>query len=190
MKSIRQQVNEWIDEEELPSRPGLKVLRSSASHFDPCEGMDEDDREAYWEFISWFISREHLALLSLPVPVAVGFTPIEPNDAISFPFGSMDFERKSSFKAYSWRLKMIFDRVKDLAETHSCISQEQGKRNIFRRYQELVEREFRDKALQLLETYTKYPQWTDKDKVFKRIQEYNAHIGKCKAIWRDFAYRP
>lgn len=185
---ISEQVDQWILEDEMPVGPGLKVIRQSAGHFDPCEGMDEDDREAYWEFINWYVNREHLSLSSLPTPV-FGKCFIEPDDAISFPFGSIDFQRNDGFNAKNWKLNKIFDRVKDLAEMHSCLSTEQGRQNTFDRYKNLVEREFRDKAVLWLETFQKYPQWVNKAQMLEKIGECNAHIRKCKAIWRKHAYR-
>jgi len=72
---------------------------------------------------------------------------------------------------------------------HSCISHEEGKKNVHRRFINLVENEFRNKALILLETYKKYPQLINKEKAFKRIVELNSNIGKCKNIWQKYAYQ-
>jgi hypothetical protein len=57
-----------------------------------------------------------------------------------------------------------------------------------RRYEILVQNEFRDKAILLLETYKKYPHLVNKEKLLERIAELNSRIRKCKRIWKEHAF--
>ena len=55
-------VNSWIAEEELPTRANLKVIRQ----FDDLYPEDEEERQAYFDFIRWAMTCEHLAILDIP----------------------------------------------------------------------------------------------------------------------------
>jgi hypothetical protein len=61
-KEIGEIVDSWIAQEELPRRANLKVIKS----FDPYEGMDLDEVEAYLEFRGWYMAKDHTVLLSIP----------------------------------------------------------------------------------------------------------------------------
>jgi hypothetical protein len=106
-------------------------------------------------------------------------------------FNTMDFERTHPhrFDKYAYRLEKIYERVHDLALLHSSISNEQGKKNIHQRFRSLVEKEFRDKALMLLETHRRYPHLVNKEKLFNEITEQNRRIRKCNDIWKKLAYQ-
>ena len=179
-------VDSWIAEEQLPARATLQKLK----WFDQYEGMDEDEIEAYKEFRRWFVNKELDLLNMIPKQDKDDFyIPFEDDDAISFAFGSMDFRRMiPTFKKYQYKLKMIYARIKDLADTHSAISDQNGKDNTKKKYRGIVETEFRDNAKELLETYSKYPHQVNKNKQFDRIGMTNSKIRKCKDIWNEYAY--
>ena len=190
LEQIRKTVDSWIDEEEYPTRAHLKVERTSARYFNPCDDMEDEEAEAYWEFIYGIVLREHSMLLGIPKPEALDFWTVELDEFgnnIS-AFNTQDYERLHPFNKYQWKLNKIYDKVKDLAVTYSCLSNEEGKKNIHQRYINLVQNEFRDKALTLLGYYNRYKVWIDKNKLVERIEELNRKIGKCKKIWRDNAY--
>ena len=121
---IGEQVDSWIAEEQLPARATLQKLKG----FDQYEGMDEDEIEAYKEFRRWFVNKELDLLNMIPKQDKDDFyIPFEDDDAISFAFGSMDFRRMiPTFNKYQYKLKMIYARIKDLADTHSAISDQNG----------------------------------------------------------------
>ncbi len=151
MKQIEtsQQVDEWIAEEELPSMPWLKEKEPAFKCL-----FDEDkqfagkelelENQAYWEFISWNMSREHLVLLSIPKPELKNdfFLPIETDDSNSFAFSSADYKRLHGieFNMEAWQTRQLFERVKDLAQTYSVIvtMPEIGRRNTLRKFLQLV----------------------------------------------------
>jgi len=187
-------VGSWIDEEDVPPRADLKIIRTSAQYFDPCEGMDEDEREAYWDLVHWAVTREHAMLLSIPKPQNEhDFWTVELDEFGNnvSAFNTMDFERlyPDRFNKYHYKLRKIYEQVMDLAITHSCISNEQGKKNTKKRFIHLVENEFRDRAVMLSETYKKYPVWMNKEKLLKEIAELNNRIRTCKEIWQKWAYQ-
>lgn len=183
-EQIKRNVEVWILEEDLPMRAGLKVLKG----FDPYEGMDENEIEAYWDFINWYLSQEHLALTSIPKQESDFWTVEldELGDNVS-AFNTHDFERLHPFNKYHYKLKKIYEKMKDLAITHSCISNEEGRKNTRQRFVNLVEKEFSDEGKMLLDTYKRYPQWVNKYKLFERIEEINSKVRKCKSIWRKYA---
>ena len=53
---------ELIDVEELPVYPYLQPIRV----FDGLYPEDEEERQAYWDFIEWTMTRKHAVLLSVP----------------------------------------------------------------------------------------------------------------------------
>ena len=188
MNHISTQVDMWIAEEELPPHPHLRPIRE----FDGLYPEDEDERQAYFDFIHWAMSREHEVLLSIPKPVRE--TDFWAHDIDEFgndvsAFNTTDFKRlyPDLFNRYQYRLKKVFERVKDLAETYSCISQEAGRKNIHQRFKDLVDQEFRDQAKLLLKTYREHPHLVNKVKLFDRVAEANRHIRKCRQIWRTYA---
>jgi len=187
-KTIRYGEN-WIDENELPVSRLLKPIRKK----DDLYPKDEEERREYWDFIYWAMTREHAVLLSIPTQKDESnfcFSDFDELGNDVSAFNTMDFQRlcPDRFNKYHYKLKKVYEKVKDLALLHSCISYTEGKKNILQRYNNLVENEFRDKAKMYLETYKKYPYWVDKDKLIEKIAELNSRIRKCKRIWKENAY--
>ena len=58
-KEISEQIDSWLEVEDLPAKAGLKRIR----RFDDLYPSDEDERQAYWDFIKWSRQQEHLPLL-------------------------------------------------------------------------------------------------------------------------------
>jgi hypothetical protein len=185
---ISETVDSWIDEDEYPVRAGLKVERTSARYFNPCEGMNDEEAEAYWAFIYQHINRKNQVVMEVPQSAEFEFwPPIETDESLSFAFSSMDFQGNNMFNKYHYKLRKIYERVKDLAITYSCISDKDGKKNTYIKYTYLVENEFRDRAVMLRDTYKKYPAWVDKPKLIEEIKMLNSRIKKCKKIWQEYA---
>ncbi len=184
-EQIGEIVDSWIAQEEIPRRANLKVIKS----FDPYEGMDCEEIEAYLEFRSWYMAKDHIVLLSIPKPfVEKNFWP-EPDDAVTFAYGSVDFQRlRGDFDKYAYRIQKILDRVKDLAQSYSCISHDEGKKNIQARYEALVHREFRDKVIELAQAYHKNRLRMDYEVVRAKIKEQYSHIIKCEKVWKQNAF--
>ena len=79
------------------------------------------------------------------------------------------------------------ERVKDLAIMHSSISSPEGRFNTYQRYEELVDRKFRERMMTLVSRY----KWTEdaerKQWMKRRIAELNRRILECKKIWERYA---
>ena len=189
----KKNIDRWILEEDIPSRAGFKIERTAARYFNPCENMEGEEADAYWEFIYATMMKEHQILLSIPLPEPeYDFWPFEFDEDghnVSV-FNTIDFYRShpANFDKYHYRLKKIYEKVKDLAITYSCISDEEGRKNIRQRFIDLVEKEFRAEGMMLVETYNKYPQWVYKHKLFGRVEEIIRKIRKCKKIWKKYAH--
>lgn len=198
-QEISMQVDAWIDEEELPSRANLR-LESQANEaykgiVDPQTGeyilepMDEDEIEAYREHLHWFLTRDyHLIMTIQETRSDRWMQPHEPDEeeTLSFPFSSADYAKlhPDTFNKAAYRIKKIYERVKDLADTYAAVSHKIGKEHTHELYVNLIEKEFRDKAVMYLESYRQNPQWVDKQESSKRIRELNNHIRKCNEIWQ------
>ncbi|RJR23648.1 MAG: hypothetical protein C4582_05295 [Desulfobacteraceae bacterium] len=187
--AIGQTVDQWIHEEDLPPRANLKVIR----RFDGLYPQDEDEREAYWDFIHWFMTREHALILSIPKPRDVSdFWQVELDELghdVS-AFNTVDYARLHPFDKEAYRVKKIYERVKDLALLHSCLSDQEGRERMYRRFRRLVEDEVRDRAVTLLKKYQEDPQRFNKFQVFEQIAQLNRCIRRCNDIWRRWSAEP
>lgn len=174
------------DFEALPLSPFSKPIRA----FDGLYPEDEEECQAYWDFIHWAINSEHALLLSIPKQEnvyefwAIDFD-ISSND--SSAFNTIDYQRLNpdTFNKYHYRIKKIFEKIRDLAMLHSSISNPEGKKNTYQRYKNLVEKEFREPAKSLLATCNKNPKWVDKEKLIPKIAALNSKIRKSKHIWHE-----
>ena len=154
---ISRTVESWILEEDLPSRASLKPMRQ----FDGLVPEDDEERRAYWDFISWFMGQEHLTLQSLPKPEEGDFWPVELDESgndIS-AFNTEDFERLYPFDRYHWKVKKMCEKVRELAITHSCISDEEGRKNIKNRFLDLVTSDCKEKMMTFFEIWRQYAYW-------------------------------
>jgi len=145
----RKQVSETVDaliaEEQLPVSAGLKRIR----RYDLYTDMDESEIEAYWDFISWHLGQEHLLLLSIPKPEESDFWGADLDELGNneSAMNTHDFERLYPFNKYHYKLKKMCERVKDLALTHSCISDVKGRINIKNRFLNLVRSDCQEKKM-------------------------------------------
>jgi hypothetical protein len=186
-QEIGMQVDTWITEEDLPSRADIKPLKQENPAYlgiaDPATGewilepMDDDEIEAYREHLHWFMTKDYHMIMTLPATTSGQWFP---------PDESADYARlhPDTFDRAAYRIKKIYERVKDLADTYAAVSHEHSKKHTHEKYVSLIEKEFRDKAVMYLESYRQNPQWVDKQECFRRIRELNCLIMKCKEIWQ------
>lgn len=183
-KGAKQKYPEWeekdeIPEEELPTSPLLKPINKEGELYREIGIRTDEEKEAYWDYIREVMNKEHKVLMDIPVPENTEpWPPIETEESISFPFSSMDYLREHPFDKYHWKLEKVYEKVKDLGIYHSSVSNEEGKDHTRQRYEKLVANEFKDQADFILDTYKKYPQWMDKQKVFERLADLNSKIEK------------
>ncbi|MBL7205353.1 MAG: hypothetical protein ISS63_13665 [Desulfobacteraceae bacterium] len=105
-------------------------------------------------------------------------------------FNTIDFHRlhpQSQFNKYAYRIKKIMEQIMDLAIMHSSISSPQGRLNTQKRYEDLVDSEFRARLMTLAERYRKA--WTEQRRfeLKRKIAAINRTILDCKKTWERYA---
>jgi len=185
LESIDSEVDSWIEEEELFPHGHHKVL----SRFDGLYPEDPEENEAYWDFIHWAMNREHALLLSLPQPRLEPFFPprqIDEQGGDISPYNTVDFKRLYRVNSNQWRLRYIFERVRDLAQTYSCIGQIKRKENIYKRFLELIKKEFRVKIDSLIETLKNASCSAEKQTISNHLAILYRNVGQCKRVWDKY----
>jgi len=184
-RKIYIQVDRWIDEEDFPVKASLKVVRRR----DPNHGLTEDEINDRNEFIRCYMLKDLGPLLLIPEEYTEEDFIVQ--DYYESAFNTYDFyrlDKPKPFNGYYYRLKQIFEKVKDLAIMHSCISHQEGRENTRQRYKSLMDNEFRDEALTLINTLKKYPQLVDRKELLTRVAKLNSNISKCDRIWKAHAF--
>lgn len=184
-------VDKWIDEMDLPTSAVLKPYRKyrEASPDEPGE------LEEWYEAVRTVFLKEHQLMLSIPKPVEQSHKPdFWQKDLDEFgidqsAFNTMDFHREHNvkFNKHAWRINKIYERVKFLGILYSCVSHEEGRRNTFQKFKNLVELKFKDEADMLVKHLKKYPHLIDSVKTAGRITALNYHIRKCNEIWKKYS---
>jgi hypothetical protein len=181
------EIDSWIVEEEQPVPAALKVIRCN----DPDYGLTEDETDERNEFINWYMFQDYVLLLSVPIKETnAGF--FIPDVDVTAPeysaFNTHDFQDSlKPFNRYGYAMRKIMERVKDLATLHSCISSPEGRANVQRKYEALLEAKFRSRLAQLIERcqYTADPD--RKLELRLRIAELTRRIQEAKRIWERYA---
>jgi hypothetical protein len=179
-KRISEMVDSWIDEEEFPVSPVLKVIRKT----DPNYGLSDDEIMDRNEFIRCYLWRDFEALLLIPVKTPKNDFFIE--DFEESAFNTVDFYRlhpPRPFDKYHYRIK----KVMDLAIMHSCLTSSEGRLNTLRRYENLVENEFRAQSAALAYMYKRAFDNDRKFELKRKIAKLNRRILECKMIWERYA---
>jgi hypothetical protein len=179
-------MNNWIDENELPVRADLKVVKIN----DPDYRKTQDEIDDRNEFIRCYILSGFEALMTIPLQKFEDEFFIE-NWAES-AFNTEDYYRmcpKMGFNRYGFRIKKILQEVEHLAILYSCISDNQGRQRTFNRYKTLVDNEFRNKALFLIGKYRITNDSEERLELREKIGELNKRILQCKKIWEQYAPR-
>lgn len=179
-KTISIEVDRWITEQELPTRPFLKRI----SQYDDLYPEDPDEYEAYCDFISWYLSLDYLPLTIIPAVATEKFV-IEVDEFGNnvTAFNTVDYLRLNPFSKYHYRIKKMYERVKQLAIAFSTNSTREGKEIAIERFKQLINSEFRDKVIEILRTLTINPEHPKKNDLLEKIQDYNAKIRRCRQIW-------
>jgi hypothetical protein len=186
-EQISYAVDSWIEEEELPARAGLKFIKRR----DPDYGLTKDEKMDRKEFIRCYLFEDFAPLMMIPKQDGdddffIGDFPV---DAAEYsPFNTHDFQRQlRPFNKYGYAMKMIMERVRDLAILHSSISDQEGRLEIFQRYEALIYREFRDDLLILASRYKKTNDDVKRRWLKQKIAKINLRILECRSIWERFA---
>ena len=177
----------YIPEEELPVRTGIRVIRQS----DPDYGLSDDEIADRNEFIRCHLAREFELLMMLPdnKEGTNFFIPdCHVTDEDYSAFNTIDFQRNMKpFDKYGYAMKKVMERVKTLATLHSCINREEGRQNIVRRFDSLIEFEFREPLFSFVDRFRAAKTEEQKERLKRKIGDLNRRILEAKATWEQFA---
>jgi len=174
----------WIAD--APVRAGLRVVRLS----DPDYGLSDDEVQDRNEFIRCYVFSEFELLMQIPSAEPgnefyVGdFTAF---DSDYSAFNTHDYHSSvPPFDRFGYAMKKILERVKDLAILHSCISGAEDRQEALRRYEALVDFEFRNRLQALAGRY----RLADSDRrpaLKAKIGALNRRILQCRKVWERYA---
>lgn len=185
--TISNTVDSRFVEEELPVAANIKVIRRS----DPNYGLSEDDIQDRLEFIRCYMLQDFELLMMISKQTTeVDFFIVDctADDVEYSAFNTHDFQRQQRpFNKYHYAMKKIMERVKDLAIMHSCISSPEDRQDTYRRYEALVDREFREQLLTLASQYRWWQDEKRKQWLKQKIATLNRRILECKIIWERYA---
>jgi len=185
MDQISQTTDNWISEDEIPVSPALKIIRAN----DPWYGMSEEEVEDAKEFIRCYLNKDFENLLLIPIePQENDFWAPNHQEFHESAFNTWDFQRtQRPFNKYAWRIRKIMEQVKELAILHSCISQPEGRVNTQRRWENLVDNEFRGRLMYWVEQYKRARYEERIYQIKRRIAELNRRIMQCQEVWEEYA---
>ena len=183
-EQISQTVSRWVQDESnrgpvLPA-PGKK---------NPWYGMSEEEVEDRREFIRCYLNKDFEVLLQIPIePREDDFWSPSHQEFRESAFNTWDFQKdQKPFNKYGYRIKKVVEQVRDLAIYHSSTSQPEGKANIQRKYENLVDNEFRGRLLILAERYQRAAGEEERYLLRRKIAELNRRILQCQKIWEKYA---
>jgi len=189
MKYMQKAVYEnYIPEEELPVKAGLKVMRTIG----PDYGMSEDEIADRNEFIRCHLARELELLMMIPSPAQEEenfFIPdYHASDDAYSAFNTHDFQRTlKPFDKYAYAMKKIMERVEEIAILHSVMSREEGRENTSRRFNALVDYEFREPLFSYVDRYKAAKTDEQRQRLKQKIGELNRRILEANKAWERLA---
>ena len=180
--------NNWIQEEELPIRAGLVVIREN----NPYYGLTEDEIQDRNEFIRCYLLKDFELLMMIPnqTPGSDFFIhDCDVFDAEYSAFNTHDFQSQMRpFNKYEYAMKKIMEDVKNMAIMHSCCSYPEQRRDVYRKYEAFVNCRFRNRLLSLIKQYIKVEHEDRRNLLKQKIAELNRRILECKRIWERYAH--
>ena len=185
-KQISHTVDQWIVEEQIQRIRIPRVIRKN----DPWSGMSEEEIEDIKEYIRCYLNRDFEILLQMPIASQESdFWFSSYQEFLESPFNTHDYQRdRRPFDRYGYRIRKVLERVKDLAILYSCLGSEEGREDTLRRFQNLLDREFRMQLLSLVERYKNAVDEEKKLVTKGKIRELNRRILTCRAIWEQYAH--
>ena len=163
---IGKEVDSWIRKEDLPIGAFLKIKKTEAIEF-----KSPEEREAWSDFIAWYLSLDYLPIMAIPKPDKLEFW-MPHDDWKESAFNTEDFARTQVpawKRAEGFMVAELNKRALDLAQTHASISDKEGKDRTKERFRSLLE---------------KYPPKNGNDGLKRKRQ------GIAQSIWLSEAYRP
>ena len=183
--AIDSEAGALFDSEELPMSPVLRVEKRN----NPWYGMSEEEVEDRKEFIRCYLNKEFEVILQIPVePHGNDYWAPSHQEFMESAFNTWDFQRNQRpFNKYAYRIRKVMEQVKELAILHSSISRPEGKANTQKRYENLVQNEYRGLLLYWVEHYKRAADEERRNQIRRRIAELNRRILQCQKVWEEYA---
>jgi hypothetical protein len=173
--------NEWIDDECLPVKASLRVVRSSRDYGLSVEEVSDRD-----EFIRCHLLREHELLMMIPAEEPADGFFVE--DFRESAFNTHDFQRqKRQFDRQAYAVRKVLEHLREVALMHSCISSADCRANVQRRFDAIVEDEFQSRLLRLVELHSRARDESRRRELKRQIGRVNRNILECRHIWESVA---
>jgi hypothetical protein len=179
-------IDKWIPQEQLPTRAGLKVIRTNHPNY----GLSQDEIQDRNEFIRCHLLKEFELLLMIPQQETEDdffisdYSIAENSDSA---FNTVDFQRQlRPFNKYAYAIKKIMEHIKDLAIMHSCCTQSESRHSVNQKYEAVVANQFRDQLLRFVDQYTRAG-YERRHLLKQKIGKLNQKILECKKIWERYA---
>ena len=187
-EQISKEVDTWVEESEVPVRGNLKPVRMFDGLY-----PEGEEAEAYWDFVAWYMQLDWLPVLRIPVKDEDKWSPpieLDEHENDVSAFNTMDYRRLHGFKFdYKYfKLKETMERLYDLAQTFSCVSNEAGKAHIKAVFDEIVHFEFKVRYREIYEAMKKYPMWINRRRAVEELAKLQGNIHQAEAIWKETAY--
>jgi len=174
----------FIPEEELPVTAGIRIIRQN----DPDYGLSDDEIADRDEFIRCHLAREYELLMMLPAKTAGNDFFVSDFHVSDSAFNTVDFQRTlKPFDKYGYAMQKIMERVKALAILHSSISREEGRQNIVRRFDSLIEFEFREPLFSHIDRFKAAKTDEHKERLKRKIGDLNRRILEARKTWERYA---
>lgn len=177
----------FFPDEQLPPRPGLKVIHKN----DPDFGLTDDEIQDRYEFIRCYLMKDFEVLFLIPRPdFKDDFFVAELNVTQQgySAFNTHDFQNLHwPFNKYKYAMKKILERVKDLAIMHSCISRADDRRQVYERFQALLQRGFIDQVEDLARRLHLEESAARIRQIKRKISRLKVETFKCIAVWERYA---
>jgi len=185
--------DEYIDPEDFVDSYAVRPT-SQMEDFLRERGVDptnpEEVRDYWYDVFNLGFNQGNEVLDKIPVKSGMDRYPMpEPHDAISHPFASGDYmdRHKNPFDAEHYRFKETLERTKDLAISFSSLSHEEGRENMQKKYNEILE-PLVEKKKAMLDGYSKHPQYFNKSRLFEVVlPDLSRKIAKIKGVWDQYS---
>lgn len=189
MKTENLAVENWIAQDELPVRAGLKVIHIN----DPDFGLSDDEIQDRNEFIRCYLLKEYNIIMLLPEQKGGDdffyhdFT--TENQGYS-AYNTHDFQDTLPlFNRYAYAMRKIMERAQDLAILYSVINSIEDKKDVYQKFERLLENAFNGRLMALVAKCDQSDDFEVKSSLKSKIAEVNRRIQECKMVWERFAPR-
>ena len=171
----------YFPDEELPTRAGLQVLRTT----DPDYGLSTDEIQDRYEFIRCYLKQELEPLTQIQTKGSIRDFFV--TDYLNSAFNTHDFWRTHRlFKKSNGAMDQLRSRIKELATMHSCISVPEGRHQVLKQFDNCLACTFQW-DLEALAAKLHHATAAEKYRVKQQIARIQSNIFECRRIWAQYA---